>query len=363
MKIAFVDPASFVLPYDYYYIKELSLQGYQVDFFCSLTAYNWDYAVALADEVGVCVRPYRISQTRTNRLLGIWQYLMMLIALYRERDSYSAIHFQFSIFWPLEFIFFTLFGNRLIFTFHDDVPHGRKVKAWWPFLLVFKMAAKVVFVSESVRDRFVENYQISPQNLRKISVVNHGIMPTCPWARRAPTQEASESDAEPLEVCFVGTVRTYKGVDVLPDLMKRQPELRYSVLGKFDVDQAQLKQVLIQAGAEVVDDYLTKEALEDVFRRRAIFILPYRKETQSGILYNLLNYEAVFITSDSGDSGRVLKSYGLGELVFDRNRIETIEVALGKAAIRFEEIKAQIHEIRSHYTWSKTLQNVSLLYL
>src|SRR5450830_278547 len=172
MKIAVVDPASFILPYDFFYIAEIFKRNVIVDFYCSETNYNNEYIQELKN-LGVNVRSYSISSTRTNRLKGILNYAKLLANLFKNRQQYQAIHFQFFIFWPFEVLFFLLLGKKIILSIHDDRPHDCSEHAHKPTHLLARLAGKLVFISQAVFDRFLQDSSDPVQVRKKSIVVRH----------------------------------------------------------------------------------------------------------------------------------------------------------------------------------------------
>ncbi len=53
-KIAIIDPSSYTLPYDFYYIREIA-KTVEVDFYCSTNPFNWEYAEMLNEFSNVTV--------------------------------------------------------------------------------------------------------------------------------------------------------------------------------------------------------------------------------------------------------------------------------------------------------------------
>jgi hypothetical protein len=60
MKIAIIDPSSYTLPYDYYYLKEIS-KYYKIDFYYSKTQYNYETINQINDTDNIKLIEYNIS--------------------------------------------------------------------------------------------------------------------------------------------------------------------------------------------------------------------------------------------------------------------------------------------------------------
>ena len=171
-RIAIIDPSSYSIPYDYFYINELS-KYYKVDFYYSNTKYNYEYIEKLKNNNNVNLREYNISPIVTSKLFGLVNYFKMMKDIFFDRNKYLKIHFMWSIFALGEIPFFFFIKNKLIVTFHNDVPHNYYKKTYLPYKIISKLARKVLFVSDFTKNTFIENYSKS----NKYFLIQHGIMP------------------------------------------------------------------------------------------------------------------------------------------------------------------------------------------
>ncbi|HFN5758622.1 TPA: hypothetical protein ACHFML_004596, partial [Escherichia coli] len=86
-KIAIIDPASYALPYDYFYIKSLCTY-YDIDFYCSHTKYNPEYIEKIKSLDGVNVYLFNVSNT--NKFVGTINYLRLLFFVFINK--YLAVN-------------------------------------------------------------------------------------------------------------------------------------------------------------------------------------------------------------------------------------------------------------------------------
>jgi glycosyltransferase involved in cell wall biosynthesis len=348
-KIAVIDPSSYSLPYDYFYINELK-NTFHVDFYFSKSACNYEYVENLKLCDNVTLHEYSISPSCTNPLFGLINYVKMLKDIFLKRKNYKKIHFIWSIFFLFESLFFLLIKDKLIFTFHNDVPHSYKRKIFWPFKIIMKLASKIVFVSNYTMSTFIKNYGVHPN----YQLVQHGIMPI----ETLKNNKFDENINVEKTLLFWGRIEDYKGVDIFANFIIDFP---VEIYGKWSPQLISLKNKLSRMkGIYINDSYLPFDELSTMLSREVVFILPYKDATQSGVLYTLLAYGKVFISSDVGENSDFLIKHGLGQLVFDRKEKESMKNAINYAFNEYNEIKFKLLQIKEEYEWDKIMNSKKL---
>ena len=344
VKVAIIDPSSYSLPYDYFFILELQ-KYYQVDFYFSKTESNYEYIEKLKNCENVTLFEYYVSPSSTNKFRGLFSYSKMLIDIFSKRKSYIKIHFLWSIFFLIEVLLFVLIREKLVFTFHNAVPHSYKRHVFPPYRFINKLASKIVFVSNYTMRTFFKYYGMHSN----AHLFQHGLLPI----KSLPDiQTAKDKDLEKA-ILFWGRVEEYKGVDIFANLTFDYP---VEICGRWCQYLEPLKNKLSEMENVVVDDrYLVLGELEIMLSREVIFILPYKNGSQSGILYTLLAYGKVFISSNVGENSLFLKKHGLGQLVFDRSDQESVRRSIEFAIDEYRMIKSKLLEIRHEYEWVNTM--------
>jgi glycosyltransferase involved in cell wall biosynthesis len=357
MRIAIVDPSSRSLPYDYFFLKEIAKSN-NVDFYCSYTLFNNHFIKKIEDIENVST--YAIPVSDKNRLVGFCNYLKLLFRIMLNQKRYKSIHFIWSILPIVEIPFFCIFSSKLIFTFHNDVPHNYKKTIFLPYKIIYKLSEKVVFVSKNVMNSFINNYSI--KNSKKVLLIKHGIM---------SLNFESDFDFDfnvnmELEkrIVFWGNVKDYKGVDIFLKLSKNQFFKDYSleVYGKWDKDLSKLKNAIVKSGVKVVDSFLSMEELAELLDSNSIFILPYEKATQSGVLYTLLFHNRLFISTVTGDNGQFLIEAKLEELLFDKNELDEIIKVVKYCELNQIDIRNKLNKRREYYKWENIFKEIGDIY-
>ena len=357
MKIAIIDPASFILPYDFFYISEIVKRNAVVDFYCSETDYNSEYQQELRN-LGVNVYSYPISSTKANRITGMINYIKLLSFLYKNRNKYRAIHFQFFIFWPIEALFFLLIGKKITLSIHDDRPHDASDKPHKPTHLLASLAGRIVFISQAVYDRFLQDSKHPGYVQRKSIIVRHGLLPV--FANDTNNYEVETFDGR---VRFIGNVRPYKGIEFLADNLTNISSLfKLVVVGKWANELLYLQEKLKAFGAELVTGYIPLDEFRAHLIHDSIYILPYKRGTQSGVAYSLLNYSRVFVATNTGDLAEILKELGLTELLFEYGNSKQLMASLKFAKNNYTVIQEKIRQGRKIFSWENVIPRLELIY-
>ncbi|UII22665.1 glycosyltransferase [Fulvivirga ligni] len=344
-KLAIVDPSSRTLPYDFHYIEQVSKE-FDVVFYCSKTQFNGDFISLIRALPNVEVKEFNVSNR--GRVMGLISYLGLLLSIISNVRKYKYVHFQWSIAFTLELPLFFIIKNKLCFTFHNKVPHHYEKMTFWPFKIISRLSRLVFFVSETVAEEFIKDYKLT--STEKVKVVPHGVMSlnedNSVLLHKSPNLEK--------ELIFWGNVKPYKGVELFEFIPQNIPR---SIYGKWDNKLKGLKERLLKSGVEVVDKYLTVDEILNVIERNGIFVLPYLKASQSGVLYTLLNYGCVFISSRVGDSASVLKKGGLEGLLFTYGDVHELIDAVEYCHSHYDEIKNKLHTLKIEYSWANIIKN------
>jgi len=343
-KIAIVDPSSYSLPYDYFYIQELS-KYFIIDFYYSKTSNNYEYIERLSNNKNVRLFEYKISPNMVSKVKGVVNYVKLLFSIYRKRKSYSSIHFIWSIFILLEILLFISIKKKIVFTVHNDVPHGYKGKRYFPYSLIKRTVSTLVFVSKYTMQNFIRRYG----NHKNMHLVQHGLMPLS----HEFTKLSVDNSLVEHKLIFWGRVEDYKGVDLFD---KIPLELPIDIYGRWSRSLDSLKNNLLKKNnINIVDSYLSLDELSDLLKRQCIYILPYKDATQSGVLYTLLAYEKVFISSNVGENHQFLIENNLEALSFSREDPKSLLMAIEYAFSNHQKIKEKLRAIKEQYQWHTTL--------
>lgn len=352
-RIAIVDPGSFVLPYDFHLVKALAANGRPVDFYGSTTRYNGDFLEAMRALPGVQVVARAISSSVASRLGGALAYALQLATVLLRAGRYGTVNLQFSGFWPLEWLVFALLRGKFVFTVHNAVPHGFAGARHAPTHRLADLARELVFVSEATRDDFLQRY--GERYAAKATVLPHGLLPVTPQAEAVPYATLPQ----PKALVFWGRVQAYKGVELFRDLARsdeiRRRGLALAVYGSWSPDLHPLQAELRGASVGLHDGYLDDAQLLSLLAQDAVFLLPYQRASQSGVLYALLNHGRVFFCTDTGDLGAFMRRHGLEGLLLRDRTPEAVLACLDHLAAHGGEVRQKLAAAQASLRWERLL--------
>lgn len=354
-RIAIVDPGSFVLPYDFQLVKALVASGRPVDFYGSTTRYNGEFLEAMRRLPRVQVMARAISSSVASRFRGALAYALQLTTVLLRAARYGTVNLQFSAFWPLEWLVFALMRRKFVFTVHNAVPHGFVGQQHAPTRRLADLARELVFVSEATCDDFLHRY--GQRYRAKSSVLPHGLLPATPESGEVPYAQAAHPDA----LVFWGRVQPYKGVDIFRDLAGsheiRKRGLSLAVYGAWSPELRHFQADLRQAGVALHDGYLDDSQLLDLLAQNAVFLLPYQRASQSGVLYALLNHGRVFFCTDTGDLGAFMRVHGLEGLLLRDRTSEAVVACLDHLAANGDEVMRRLSAAQASLRWEHLLSD------
>jgi len=350
--IAIVDAGSFVLPFDYGLIAALADMGVTIDFYCSRTRYNFEFVTALRSISNCRAHVYDVSSTVTSRATGAANYYKMLKDVRARAHSYAAIVLQYSVLPLLEWAVLGPLANVSYFV-HEDRGAAHKQRASRMMRARWRSAHSLLFVSSSVRDGFSRSTGITP---RRSAVVPHGPTPISPIPHEVNPVKKSVT---PL-LLYWGVVKPYKGIELLADVadLCKQAGFSIELHGKWMVDAPALRTRFASMKIRIVDKFLNSNELITLFGRGGVFVLPYVRSSQSGVMYTLLNYGCPFVATDEGDVGAFLKRHGLSQLLFSRLDHDSLIQAIRRAHMNYDDLSNALLCLREQHSWRLSAESL-----
>ena len=332
-KIAFIDPGSFVLPYDRCFMNAI-IEEVDIDFFYSKTKYSLEQLDYLDSRINC--HEYSISGSVASPIKGLANYLLLLFELVKKKQRYRYVHFNWSLIPRFDSVMLPmLFGKRLIYSLHNVIPHKhKKGTAIYEHRLSVR-SKKLVLLSDYAYD--------NSENLNNNRfLLQHGL-----------TLETNDpSPVKPTECVFVGNVKPYKGISNFINLAElRKGRESFHIYGRWEKSLYEEKSRAAYS-CEVVDDFLSEDEFRDIFSsEKTVFVLPYQNISQSGILFNIIAGCLPFIASDRGDFSSFAKKIGYPQILFEPSKIEDIDRALDFCMENHLQIKESILGERDAYFW------------
>ncbi len=248
-----------------------------------------------------------LSNNRSKALSYLWSHLRLFFLLLRVRPR--VIHLQWLRIPSFDVAFYQLMkwltGCKLVFTAHNVLPHdtGNRHKHYYGRL--YAMADAIIVHTAITRQELLDTFDI-PES--KVHVIAHGLLQV-DYSAEALEQQRANFDAHyQTEGCMVfsalGYQYAYKGVDLLTEVWATTPELRDNprckllLVGKnrgVDLSAAEgISNVMVD------DRVISDEELIYLLEHTDVYLLPYRKISQSGVLMTAIATSTPVLVTDVG---------------------------------------------------------------
>ena len=205
----------------------------------------------------------------------------------------------------------------LVLTIHDHVPHtgqdstvSKRVRFYKSFL---RQRADLVIVHGDQIRRDCE--RLMPWLAGRIVSIPHGplgghmSLPRTHWNNGT--------------LLFFGRIEAYKGLRYLIEavrlLKKDGVDVKVIIAGTGSDLACHRQEVITESSFELLDRYIDKEEIADLFARADIAVMPYTDATQSGVAAIALNYRCPVIATDVGSLAEMVRNGVNGVLVPPRN--------------------------------------------
>jgi glycosyltransferase involved in cell wall biosynthesis len=313
VRVQLVDPSGDVTPYDHALAGALARHGAEVELVTSRFVHG-----PVPDPRGYSVSEafYRratrhgAKHRRLRRGLKLLEHAPDMLRYGRRAGAADIRHFQWLPLEPLDLLLLPRERPRLL-TMHNvlrrDGPDRRTRR------LAERMDAVVVHTHAGAR-RLAE-LGVPDDRVR---VIPHGAFE---HLTRQPMEVPLPEELAAVEgpvVLYFGTIRPYKGVDVLLEAFSEVDGAELWVVGSpLGMSMEPLLQLARVAPGRVrfVTRYVTDAEAPAFLRRADLLVLPHLQVDQSGVLFAGLAFGKPMVLSDVGGFGELARDHGAGRLV------------------------------------------------
>lgn len=369
--VFYIDPQSAgnLSAYDYGVLSEVSLP---VVYVCSR---YYDYK-----EMGGNIRitPIFSYNRISNPLLKLLSYLWSMIRLFwmiaRKRPAIIHIqwlrvpHFDYMFYWLVKH----LFKLMIIFTAHNVLPHNTGNRYKGIYRKMYRLVSHIIVHADATRKEIQEDFGIEPD---KFSVIHHGTLKMSIDSDELKRQEAAFKQKYPTEGKIVftslGEQSPYKGIDLLVDIWKDTPELNNN--GNLQIIFAgknagiDFSPISGFKNVTIVDERISNEEYFFLLHQAEVYLLPYRKISQSGALFTAMEEHVPMLVSDAGGLAEPLEIAEVGWKVKANDKDSLREKLLWLAAHPDDIKKVRNNteawqRVCDNYSWDTISRQTQALY-
>lgn len=215
-------------------------------------------------------------------------------------------------------------GPRVVIVAHNVLPHERH-RGDSRFVRALFSRSDAVLVHSDELAALAKPLAGDRAQIVVAEIAPH--LPVPPVPRRI-----ADPDAEPFErLLFFGTVRPYKGLDVLLDALAQAPRIKLVVAGDIWSGAAELQAQLVKLGlverVSLRPGYVAGADIPALFRDVDALVLPYRSGTAS---QNVLLARAMGVPVIATRSGTLTAQVhdGVDGVLADPDDVESLSAAL-----------------------------------
>lgn len=327
MKVAYISNLPFA-DADFPLIREMQIQGVEVDYFIYVTPYS--HKATLANIQKLYPRQGILPVTVYKEFLTFKNYLNLkkvyvvnslhrsdfhpanlktMLELLRRVWKYDVIHLT----WPprRNKLLFYFLRRKIVLTLHDPFPHSDKNCFEFELcrILAFKWISKIVLLNEKQKKLFVNHYHI-PE--RKVFLSRLGKYDCIRYVVPSNLMVPEEY------VLFFGLIAPYKGIEYLLRAFERVhenfPKVKLLIVGSgklyFDASLYRDK-----AYVEIWNRYISLNELSALLSRAKFTVCPYKDATQSGVVQTAFSMGLPVVATDVGNFSDIVQEGKTGRIV------------------------------------------------
>lgn len=355
MKVIYVDPMSYnnLEEYDINLLK--NIDGIEIIFLCNkLLSCNKINNVKIKK-----IYNYQNWKRSFKGISYFISQLILLIIILKEKEV-KIVHFQWFKIYKLDYFFLKIIKKikkdiQLILTVHNILPHDSERKYFKIHKKIYDSLDALIIHEEEAYNELVFKFGIEG---KKIKIIQHGMQ-----KKKVVSQESLEKK---LTFGIIGRINKYKGLDILLDAWNDSEILKNKDIKLIVAGAGEINLAYKAKNIEIFNYFLSDKELEELIKEIDVFILPYKKISQSGVLLKVLEQHKPVVVSNIGGLlqpfklGRVGWSFSVNNAIELRKIIKNI-IKNKNEVENIKKDKILWKEIEAFYSW-ETVGNLTKNY-
>lgn len=278
---------------------------------------------------------YISSKTKLGLLFNYIRGIFSALLYFKKKDEKIVYHYHWPKFSPIDAAFvywITLNGGTVISTVHNVLPHEPKIYDKFFLGLFYKKCSHLIFHTKETHKKIEQTFKFTPKCYTYIPHYSYS------------ANDYSEYMGEPNKMLFFGTIREYKGLDILANAIAGLEDEKWelTIAGNPDYDiskiEADLKDYTDQGNVKWQIGWIEEEKLSLLFNTNKIVVLPYKSIDNSGLVYLAMSYGCTVIVPSLGVFKELITDKETG-LFFNTLDAEDLKEKITWALNNFESVK------------------------
>lgn len=246
--------------------------------------------------------------TASSSILKLYYYVKGFLAVFvhlnKECKVSTLLHLHWLKFSMFDLVILTMIryktNTKLVFTVHNVLPHENNFIDRLIYPTIYRLIDSFTFHSESSYSRLVNELNV---DVKEFAIIPH-YGNVVGKSAKLPKKNS---------LLFFGSIREYKGLDVLIDAcakLSQNIDWTLSVYGKPEIDMSDLE---LQAKEKNIfekihwhTDWIDESEIDKIFHSHEIVILPYKHIDNSGLLHLAMSYGKPILASRLGSLSDII---------------------------------------------------------
>lgn len=302
-----------------------------------INAVNAQFGISNSIKVFTSVDSFYSSETAipvfnkygvvSNPLLKLFYYIKGFIGVYfhlnKKQNENSILHLHWLKFSLFDLIILILIryktNTKLVFTVHNVLPHESNLIDKLIYPLIYRRIDAFTFHSKSSYHKLTNELNV---DVKEYAIIPHY------------GNEVVDSSVAPTKnsLLYFGSIRDYKGLDILIDACSKLSKINEWTLGIYGKPEMDISELKMKAKEQNISDrinwhtgWIEEEEVGEIFHSHEIVILPYKHIDNSGLLHLAMSYGKPIIASRLGSLSDLIDDEENGLLFEAGNSAELSE--------------------------------------